>query len=322
MLDHPRYGVWRTKSSEELFQIYVIEVSISMLVSCMQMASKAGKSLLPRSASKPQEEMFSFSPPSRHTDKLPHSSSAAGNVQRERDATAAAQLSQLHFAERMPGASLLHALTECMAGPDGGACEHDSSNSPGDDSTQHTAATRQAATLAASRPSASLPQSANLHQENGHSAATPARGGSVKGSVSEARDRPSARDAVGQQPDLPMSSGSSNTEGGAPASGQRRASMDSGLQPGPVFVPIVLTMDDADHEHLVEEWVLRQMVSAPVQPSLWQGKHSVREHHRTNKATFWYTAMGAEEKQQGPWNDILLQDYRINSLISARAIPR
>ena len=216
MLDHPRYGVWRTKSSEELFQIYVIEVSISMLVSCMQMASKAGKSLLPRSASKPQEEMFSFSPPSRHTDKLPHSSSAAGNVQRERDATAAAQLSQLHFAERMPGASLLHALTECMAGPDGGACEHDSSNSPGDDSTQHTAATRQAATLAASRPSASLPQSANLHQENGHSAATPARGGSVKGSVSEARDRPSARDAVGQQPDLPMSSGSSNTEGRSP----------------------------------------------------------------------------------------------------------
>ena len=286
MLDHPRYRVWRTDSSEVLFQIYVIEVSISMLVFCMQMASKAGKSLLPRSASKPQEEMFSFSPPSRHTDKLPHSSSAAGSVQRERDATAAAQLSQLHFAERMPGASLLHAPTECIAGPDRGACEHDSSKSPGDDSTQHTAATRQAATLAASRPSALLPQSADLHQESGHSAATPARGGSVKGSVSEARERPSAREASGQQPELPMSSRSSNTEGGAPASGQRRASVDSGLQPGPVFVPIVLTMDDADHEHLVEEWVLRQMVSLPVQPSPWQGKHSVQEHHRTSKATF------------------------------------
>lgn len=47
-------------------------------------------------------------------------------------------------------------------------------------------------------------------------------------------------------------------------------SMDSGLQPGPVFVPIVLTMDDTDHELLVDEWLLRQVLftaSATLEPS-------------------------------------------------------
>ena len=51
--------------------------------------------------------------------------------------------------------------------------------------------------------------------------------------------------------------GSSSTAGSGSA--RRRMSMDSGLQPGPVFVPVVLTMDDTDHELLVEEWLLRQV---------------------------------------------------------------
>ena len=141
------------------------------------------------------------------------------------------------------------------------------SNDPRDDSIQRPAVTGKEAIVAASHRNASLPQSADLHQESGHSTAKPGWGGSGKCSMPEARERPSAREASGQQPDLPIGSSSSNTEGSAPASGQRRASVDSGLQPGPVFVPIVLTMDDAAHEHLVEEWVLRQMVSAPVQAS-------------------------------------------------------
>ena len=230
--------------------------------------------------------MFSFSPPSRPTDKLPHSSSAAGSVRRDRDATAAAQLSQLHFADRLPGASLQHALAESIAGPDGGPCEHDSSGSPGHGSNQHTAAATKEATLPAIHPNASQPESAHLHRGNSHSAAQPGRGGSAKGSVSEARERPSAGEAAGQQPVLPTSSRSSGTEGSASASGQRRASQDSGLQPGPVFVPIVLTMDDADHEHLVEEWVLRQTVSLPVQSSSWQGMHSLQQDHRPKSAMF------------------------------------
>lgn len=32
-------------------------------------------------------------------------------------------------------------------------------------------------------------------------------------------------------------------------------------QPGPVFVPIVLAMDEADHAPLLEEWLARQPVT-------------------------------------------------------------
>ena len=200
--------------------------------------------------------MFSFSPPSRHTDRLPHSSSAAGNVQRERDASAAAQLSQLHFAERMPGASLLHAPAERRAGPDGAACEHDSSNSPGDDSNQHRAATgKKGPRLQQATPNASLPQSANLHQKSGHSAAKPDRGQQFEGQHVR-------RQGSGNQQGRPA--GSSLTSPRAAGAATQRAvplpqARDErpwtlGCSQGPVFVPIVLTMDDADHEHLVEEW--------------------------------------------------------------------
>ena len=278
-----------------------------MLVFCMQMASKAGKDYLPRPTAKPQQDVFSFSPPSRHTDKLPHSSNAAGNVQRERDATAAAQLSQLCFAEQMPGANLQQAPAGNIAGLDGGACRCDSSDSPGDGLVQYTAGARKEVRQAASHTNALQAQNADLqaplhkskHQETGHSAAKPGQGSSVNGSASEAREKPSAREAVGQQPVFPTSSRSDNMEGSAPASRQWRASLDSGLQPGPVFVPIVLTMDDADHEHLVEEWVLRQTVSVPGQPSSWQGMRGLQGHHKTDMAIFGYIAISAEEKQQG-----------------------
>ena len=58
---------------------------------------------------------------------------------------------------------------------------------------------------------------------------------------------------------LPISSSLSAFDASEDGYGRRRESIDSGLQPGPVFVPIVLTMDDTDHELLVEEWLLRQV---------------------------------------------------------------
>ncbi len=39
-----------------------------------------------------------------------------------------------------------------------------------------------------------------------------------------------------------------------------------GLRPGPVFVPIILCMDDDDHELLVREWHARQAVCVPCTP--------------------------------------------------------
>jgi hypothetical protein len=38
------------------------------------------------------------------------------------------------------------------------------------------------------------------------------------------------------------------------------SSSEEDLKPGPVFVPIVLCMDDADHELLVEEWHASHLV--------------------------------------------------------------
>lgn len=79
---------------------------------------------------------------------------------------------------------------------------------------------------------------------------------------------------------------SSATEGSAPGKG--RASMDSGLLSGPVFVPIVLTMDDTDHKLLVEEWLLRQAVSALPGLSLmgWnvESRHGSKAVHAASAA--------------------------------------
>ncbi len=58
---------------------------------------------------------------------------------------------------------------------------------------------------------------------------------------------------------LPISSSMPAYNASGEESGRRRKSMDNGLQPGPVFVPIVLTMDESDHELLVEEWLQRQV---------------------------------------------------------------
>ena len=58
---------------------------------------------------------------------------------------------------------------------------------------------------------------------------------------------------------LPISSSMPACDASGDGSGRRRESIDTGLQPGPVFVPIVLTMDETDHELLVEEWLLRQV---------------------------------------------------------------
>ena len=66
-----------------------------------------------------------------------------------------------------------------------------------------------------------------------------------------------ARRPVGKHQAPPISSSTTAGDG----SGRRHVPKDSGLQPGPVFVPIVLTMDDTDHELLVEEWLLRQVLS-------------------------------------------------------------
>lgn len=47
----------------------------------------------------------------------------------------------------------------------------------------------------------------------------------------------------------------------------KAASVDVGeLKPGPVFVPIVLTMDESDHELLVEEWQASISVCFPCLP--------------------------------------------------------
>lgn len=85
---------------------------------------------------------------------------------------------------------------------------------------------------------------------------------SAKEGLPAAEDATAAKMPGGQAQTVSMSSNSTNATGSSSSSGRRRASMDAGLQPGPVFVPIVLTMDDTDHELLVEEWLQRQAVSA------------------------------------------------------------
>lgn len=85
---------------------------------------------------------------------------------------------------------------------------------------------------------------------------------SAKDGPPAAEDATAAKMPGGQAQTVSMSSNSTYATGSSSSSGRRRASMDAGLQPGPVFVPIVLTMDDTDHELLVEEWLHRQAVSA------------------------------------------------------------
>ena len=85
---------------------------------------------------------------------------------------------------------------------------------------------------------------------------------SAKEGLPAAEDATAAKTPGRQAQTVSMSSNSINATGSSSSSGRRRASMDAGLQPGPVFVPIVLTMDDTDHELLVEEWLQRQAVSA------------------------------------------------------------
>ena len=41
---------------------------------------------------------------------------------------------------------------------------------------------------------------------------------------------------------------------------QQQQQQRQALKPGPVFVPIVLRMDDDDHELLVREWLAREAV--------------------------------------------------------------
>ena len=74
--------------------------------------------------------------------------------------------------------------------------------------------------------------------------------------LSAAADTSRAGGLISRPQEVPT--GSSSTAGNG--SGRPRMSMNFGLQPGPVFVPIVLTMDNTDHELLVEEWLLRQVL--------------------------------------------------------------
>lgn len=48
--------------------------------------------------------------------------------------------------------------------------------------------------------------------------------------------------------------------GAADAAGAALPETDEDAQPGPVFVPIVLSMNEADHAPLLEEWLARQQV--------------------------------------------------------------
>jgi hypothetical protein len=75
-------------------------------------------------------------------------------------------------------------------------------------------------------------------------------------------DTTAAKVPEGQAQTASTNISSSDATGSSSSSGRRPASMDAGLQPGLVFVPIVLTMDDTDHELLVEEWLQRQAVNA------------------------------------------------------------
>jgi len=138
--------------------------------------------------------------------------------------------------------------------------------------------------LADSRPAGGFTaqQQANIHDTGEENTARPTQKQSKPESADSVRSSPSSQpvlqsllagddslskdqSAVGEQlqandsQHLLLPASSSPTAGGA--SPKRRESMDFGLKAGPVFVPIVLTMDETDHELLVEGWLQRRAVS-------------------------------------------------------------
>ena len=293
---------------------------------CLQMATKAGKAVLPFPLSKPQQRgSFTFSASPSKADRPPHHSSstvlgqlnASNETDQERlqpgftrqgststienwqcrqagqktsvtpakgtsaaseslDSSASShtahqqkntfrpstessgQASDVKLATRVSQLSLAegkHAGTSSAQQPDS---IRDSSHLDAARTSQavQNGSKQDASDLVASSPGHVASPDDTARRRN-HDAA---HYSPTSGELPAAKGPLRAGGSLGKHQAIPISSSLTAGDG----SGRRHASMEAGLQPGPLFVPIVLTMDNTDHELLVEEWLMRQVLSNPL----------------------------------------------------------